>query len=180
MSHSWREQQGAGRFQDVESLNSRSRLTACRLRMEVEGHGALEDLAEKFATFCKRQDSLPVVSLEEFFEANDVRYSMGANLSDDEHPGIQGFYRLLHSIRDRPDVQGVFVELRHYDGADEWPYSDTVFIVTSAPRDAIESSLAELHPTEILEGWGVRPEIKTPLLESQLRPGMHVWRTWWD
>ena len=116
-----------------------------------------------------------MVSLEEFFEANDVRYSMGANLSHDEHPGIQAFYRLLHSIRDRPDVQGVFVELRHYDGADEWPYSDTVFIVTSAPRDAIESSLAELHPTEILEGWGVRPEIKTPLLESQLRPGMHVW-----
>jgi hypothetical protein len=142
--------------------------------------GALEDLAKKFATFCERQDSLPLVSLEEFFEGNDARYSMGANLSDDEHPGIQGFYRLLRSIRDRPDVQDVFVELRHYDGADEWPYSDTVFIVTSALRDAIERWVEELHPTEIFEGWGAKPEIKTPLRESQLRPGMHVWRAWWD
>ena len=46
--------------------------------------GAIEDLAKKFATFCGRQASLPVVSLEEFFEGNDVRYSMGANLSDDD------------------------------------------------------------------------------------------------
>ena len=50
---------------------------------------AFEDLAKKFATMCERQDSLPVVSLEEFFEGNDVRYSMGANLSDAEHPGVR-------------------------------------------------------------------------------------------
>ena len=57
--------------------------------------GALENLAKKFATFCERQESLLAVSLEELFEGKDVRYSMGANLSDDEHPGTQGFYRIL-------------------------------------------------------------------------------------
>jgi hypothetical protein len=57
--------------------------------------GALEDLTEKFAAFCERQDSLPAVSLEEFFEGNDDRSSIGANLSDHDHPGIEGFFRIL-------------------------------------------------------------------------------------
>ena len=52
--------------------------------------GALENLAKKFATFCERQDSLPVVRLEEFFEGNEARYSMGANLSNDERNGWIG------------------------------------------------------------------------------------------
>ena len=142
--------------------------------------GALEDLAEKFATFCERQDSLPAVSLEEFFEGNDDRYSMGANLSDGDHPGIQGFFRILRAIRERPDVQDVFVEIRHYDGADEWPHSDTVFIITSEAQDAVERWVEELHPDEVSEGWNVRSGIKTPLIESQLGQGMHVYRVWWD
>ncbi len=84
------------------------------------------------------------------------------------------------AIRERPDVQDVFVELRHYDGADEWPHSDTVFIITSEAPDAVERWVEELHPDEVSEGWNVRPGIKNPLIESQFGQGMHVYRVWWD
>ena len=55
--------------------------------------GALEALVEKYDRLIEKGVVLPAVSLEDFFVGNEDRYSIGANFRDDQHPGVQGFFR---------------------------------------------------------------------------------------
>src|SRR5262245_38111426 len=63
----------------------------------------------------------PVVDLELFFDGNDDPGSIGCNLID--HPGPAHFYAVLRSIRDRPDVHGVWIGISEVMAPDEWPFS---------------------------------------------------------
>lgn len=85
----------------------------------------------------------PVVSLELFFDGNEDPGSIGCNLSD--HPGPDGFYRVLSAIRDRPDVYGVWVGISEVMDPDEWPFSDHIYFVTTAScgRGQVVGSRAE-------------------------------------
>lgn len=144
--------------------------------------GKREELIKKVAPLLQSGDILPVVCLEEFFEGNHDRHSIATNLDDEHHPGTSTIYKLLQSIRERSDVQDVLIEVQDAPypdepGAeDEWPTSNALFVLTSAPLEVVEGLLEPLHPDLVHEGWNVRDGVKTPLLREGIRPV----RVWWD
>jgi len=119
---------------------------------------------------------LPLVSLEDFFVGNEDFGSIGCNLT--KHPGPQGFYRVLKAVRQRPDVLDVLVEIHEVEEGDEsmWPFSDRVYILTSAQEKTVEEWVAELQPDTVEEGWAAGRPKAAPMVELPCR----VWAVWWD
>jgi hypothetical protein len=118
----------------------------------------------------------PVVSLERFFEGNTDYGSIGCNLSD--HPGPEGFYRLLKAVRDRDDVQDVLIEVYEIEEDDDtmWPFSERLYVLTRAAPEQIAGWLSPLQPDEIGEGYAQGKPAAAP----QLEPGLRVLSAWWD
>lgn len=137
-----------------------------------------EALIEKI----KRQGSIgygrpaPVVSLEDFFTGNDDFGSIGCNVA--EHPGPDKFYSLLREIRDRENVQDVLMEIYEIEESDEtiWPYSEQVYVITSASVEDVANWLAPLQPDEVGEGWANGK----PDAAAVAGPGHRVVAAWWD
>jgi hypothetical protein len=124
-----------------------------------------------------RGKALPVVvSLEDFFIGNDDYGSIGCNLF--HHPGPQAFFDTLKSIRDKPEVQDVMVEIHEWkeQGEATWPFSERIYIFSSTTPDQIAAWLSPLEPDEIEEGfpYGV------PKAAPKLEPGMRIYAAWWD
>jgi hypothetical protein len=116
----------------------------------------------------------PLLSLEEFFDGNTHTGSIGCNLSGTPTP--HKFNELFQKIAQRPDVRDVRIQITAFDDP-EWPFSDTVFIMTSAPLEEISEWFdAELRPDEIWEGFieGVRYEPYT------IPAGSRPVACWWD
>lgn len=118
----------------------------------------------------------PLVTLEEFFEGNDDRGSIGYNFYPDQ-PKPAEFYALFKSIRDREDVADVRVEVSQQEMPDEWPSTDTVWVFTSASLDAVATWLGQrFQADELWDGWTdniIREKVEVP---SGHRPvGI-----WWD
>ena len=120
---------------------------------------------------------LPVVSLEDFFIGNEDYGSIGCNLP--EHPGPQFFFEKLREIRARADVQDVLVEIQEVEEDDEsmWPFSDRVYILSSAAREEVADWVASLMPDEIEEGAAYG---EPPASAPHLQAGMKVYGVWWD
>jgi hypothetical protein len=119
---------------------------------------------------------LPVVSLEFFFEGNDDYGSIGCNLAD--HPGPQRFLEVLAAIRARPDVQDVLVEIHEVEELDPtmWPFSERVYILSSAEQGSVVEWLTELHPDAVEEGYAAG----RPTAAPDTTPPYRVWAAWWD
>jgi hypothetical protein len=81
----------------------------------------------------------PLVTLEEFFDGNDDGASIWCNLPCSPKP--HEVYAILKRIRERADVSDVKILVTQYDGGDEWPFSDTIFIATSANPEAVNAWL---------------------------------------
>ena len=100
-------------------------------------------------------DAAPVVSLDAFFEGNDDEASIGPNL--DPHPGIDTFSRILREIANRDSVAHVVVQISEVMLEDEWPYSNCVYVITTATARDVHDWAAELEPDpyddEALQGW---------------------------
>ena len=96
---------------------------------------------------------VPLLTLEEFFEGNHEVGSIGCNLPS--VPAPSQFYSLLKDIRDRPDVSDVRVQITCLDApGEEWPFSDTIWVVTSADETAVRSWFeGQLAPDEVWTGW---------------------------
>jgi hypothetical protein len=92
------------------------------------------------------EDAYPVVPLELFFEGNDDVASIGPNL--DPHPGVRTFERVLVEIRERSDVSDVVLQISEVLGADEWPFVDAAYVITSASPEKVHGWAAELQPDE--------------------------------
>lgn len=119
----------------------------------------------------------PVVSLEDFFEGNNDPGSIGCNLSESDNPGISVFFKTLKGIRDRQNVQDVLVEINEMpDDKTMWPFSDRIYIITSAGAEDVESWVRALHPDEIGEGF----VYGTPPGAPFVQPAMSVYGVWWD
>jgi hypothetical protein len=116
----------------------------------------------------------PIVSLEEFFVGNEDTGSMGCNLTD--HPGMATFYEELKTVRQRPDVQGVFVAIHELDEDTVWPFSECVYVLTSAPAAEVSKWVQKLQPSEVSDGW----LYKMPPNAPQLKDGMRAVSCWWD
>ncbi len=116
----------------------------------------------------------PIVSLEEFFTGNEDLGSIGCNLT--EHPGMAAFYTELKSIRERQDVQGVLVAIHELDGDSIWPFSECIYILTSAPIEEVSRWMKRLQPSEVSEGWLYNEPPNAPKVEERMR----VVSCWWD
>lgn len=135
----------------------------------------LVDRVESLGGMDSDEHANPTVTFEEFFTGNRDTGSIGCNLI--EHPGVETFCRVLKSVEGRPDVSGVHVMIAEVDDEDAWPFSDTVFIATSAPASEVEGWVEELSPDEVDEIGDVsRLHPATP------RPpeGQRMYMVWWD
>lgn len=116
----------------------------------------------------------PLLTLAEYFSGNDIVGSIGCNLTPTPTPAE--FNQLLSSIARRLDVADVRVQVTMFDDP-EWPFSDTVWVFTSAAPEEVASWFPKaLRPDECSLGWteGVEYEPYT------LPVGMHPVACWWD
>jgi hypothetical protein len=94
-----------------------------------------------------------------------------------DHPGPARFYEVLNALRDRPEVDGVWVGVSEVIEPDEWPFSDHVYVITTASLSEVGSWAAELSPNAPGDDWwnGV-----PPLREIEIRPQARLVTLWWD
>lgn len=109
-----------------------------------------------------------VVSLEDFFEGNHEQGSIWCNLDGDVTP--QEAYSLLKNIRAKPNVNDVTVLVTQYDLQEDWPFSDTILIATSASEDDIFDWFTEYPFDEITKSG------RNGSSNTQSR----MWSLWWD
>jgi hypothetical protein len=119
---------------------------------------------------------LPLVTLEEFFIGNDDYGSIGCNLTPMLGPKF--FFEALKSIRDKPEVQEVLVEINEVVERDVtmWPFSDRVYVYTSATPDDIRKWTASLRPDNVQEGFAYG----IPACAPKVQPGYRCYSVWWD
>jgi hypothetical protein len=119
--------------------------------------------------------ALPVVELEDFFVGNSDDGSIGCNLLN--NPGPQVFFDILRKIPDYDEVQYVLVEVNEIpDDPELWPFSDRVYILSSASLSNVRSWLKALAPDDVTEGWAYGPPTTAP----RLRPDTKIYGAWWD
>ncbi len=120
----------------------------------------------------------PLVTLEEFFEGNDDYGSIGYNFYPDQ-PAPSKFYRLFKSIRDKPEVTDVRVEVKDLEDPEGWPATDTVWIITRASTNDVKAWLGQrFRADDILvgfptDGYYTREPYAVP-------EGMQAIGIWWD
>ena len=114
------------------------------------------------------------VGLEDFFIGNTDLGSIGANLGHTQPP-IQEFHRVLMQVRGRQDVQDVLVRISDHEGL-EWPFTDAVWVLTSASASEVREWVKPLLPDEVVSGWVYDRPIDAPDLREGVSP---VW-VWWD
>ena len=115
----------------------------------------------------------PLLTLEEFFEGNDVVGSICCNLAAATPVDV---YRVLREIRERPEVADVRVQITMFDDP-AWPFSDTVWVITSARADAVRRWFPDdLTPDDCSEGWSSGVELEPVAVGAGMRPV----GCWWD
>ena len=115
----------------------------------------------------------PLLTVDEFFEGNAEVGSIGCNLEG--APAPDEFYALFRAIAERPDVNDVRVQITAFD-VPEWPFSDTVYIMTSATPEEVATWFPEhLKPDETWSGF-----VDQPYEPYQVPDGMQPIACWWD
>jgi len=93
----------------------------------------------------------PLLSVDEFFEGNEYIGSIGCNLPGEPTP--KQFRALFEVLAQRADVKDIRVRITSFDDP-EWPFSDTVYIMTTAAAEAVKTWFPEeLEPDEVWEGF---------------------------
>ena len=115
----------------------------------------------------------PLLTIDEFFEGNTVVGSIGCNL--DSEPSPEAFYSLFRAIAGRSDVADIRVQITAFDDPD-WPFSDTVYIMTSATAEEVASWFPEeLKPDETWEGF-----VDQAYEPYSVPNGAQAVACWWD
>ena len=115
------------------------------------------------------------VSLDLFFDGNNDLGSIGCNLGEDQ-PSIREFYRTLAALRDKSEVQDVLVRIVDADDDSSWPYTDTVYVISSLPQSEIETALRSLSFDEVTPEW----LYGKPLSAPEPFDGFTAYSVWWD
>jgi hypothetical protein len=115
----------------------------------------------------------PLVTVDEFFSGNSEIGSIGCNLDSAPSPGQ--FHSLFQEIAKRPDVADIRVQITAFD-VPEWPFSDTVYIMTSASPEEVASWFpADLKPDETWLGFA-----EQAYEPYSVPAGYHPVACWWD
>jgi hypothetical protein len=103
---------------------------------------------------------------------------LGVNLGPD-NPGVEAFRIYLLKLRDRADVQDVLIEIYDIDVCahpDAWPFSEAIYVITSAWGFKVQGWAADLRADAAIEGW----RATKPANASEPKHGYRVWRIIWD
>ncbi|MBN6110704.1 hypothetical protein [Xanthomonas bonasiae] len=115
----------------------------------------------------------PLLTVDEFFEGNVEVGSIGCNL--DGAPGPGAFHNLFRTIAQRPDVEDIRVQITAFD-CPEWPFSDTVYIMTSATHEEVATWFPKhLKPDETWIGF-----VDQPYEPYQVPRETRPVACWWD
>lgn len=115
----------------------------------------------------------PLVAIDEFFEGNSAVGSIGCNLDCTPAPGR--FYELFREMARRPEVKDIRVQITAFDDP-EWPFSDTVYVMTSAAPEEVGSWFpSELRPDETWEGF-----VDQAFEPYEVPAGCKPVACWWD
>jgi hypothetical protein len=116
----------------------------------------------------------PLLTIAEFFEGNNCIGSIGCNLSST--PAPKRFYEFFTQIAARADVKDIRVQVTVFDDP-EWPFSETVYIMTSATLDEVASWFEDdIRPDEVSEGFRSGVEHEPYQIPMGTRPVL----CWWD
>jgi hypothetical protein len=116
----------------------------------------------------------PLLTIEEFFDGNEIVGSIGCNLDGEPHPSE--FRKILENIRNRDDVSGVYIQVTEMDDPD-WPFSDTAWIVTTADENDISGLFPDnFAPNEVWEDF-FEDRIYEPI---EIPDSYKVVACWWD
>jgi hypothetical protein len=116
----------------------------------------------------------PLLSVEEFFDGNTHPGTIGCNLEN--APSPEQFHALFKAMAQRPDVHDIRVQITMFDDP-EWPFSDAVYIMTSAsPEEVFSWFPDELQPGGTWEGF---PEGQA-FEPYAVPPGARPIACWWD
>lgn len=121
----------------------------------------------------------PLLTLEEFFDGNDVVGSILCNvtiLTDGvpDSPTPQQVRDVLETIRSRGDVDDVRVAVAMFDDPD-WPFAEEVLVVTDTSADEVRAWFPEaMAPDDVLD-----PEHLDGFEPIDLQGGRPV-ICWWD
>lgn len=136
-----------------------------RLVERINRHGKIGDA----------KTPAPLVTLEEFFEGNGDPGSIGCNLPGGVQPSEM--YAAFKAIRARPGVADVRVQVTMHDDPEGWPFSDTVWVITSASDADIRTWLPErLRPDELFQGF----HRDRPMESCEVPSGMRAVGLWYD
>jgi hypothetical protein len=147
-------------------------------------HTARRRLVTKVTEMLEEGNTLPLVLIDDFFEGNTDQQSIGVNLLPDQHIGLAGFRRVLESVRSKPEVKSVYLELTEIPilddpGDDEiWPTACAAFVITQASLEDVRQWVAPLHPRDVCLGWCVKEGVAVPVAEADLQPGLRIVRAW--
>jgi hypothetical protein len=133
-----------------------------------------DQLLAKVGSVNRKNRDLLLVSLEEFFDGNDDAGSIWPNLEIEPIPAE--VFKVLKGIRERKNVSDVLVLVAQFDGGeDEWPFSDTVFIITSASEEEVQSWFGDNYaPDEVwVDDFSRARAVPVP---DSMRPIA----AWWD
>lgn len=125
-------------------------------------------------------DKYPVVSLDEYFSENEEEDSIAPNNWGYGRPSIKVIYTRFKEIKNRPDVQGVYVGMHDEwpDAFDDglWPAAENIHIISSASEAELEKWVEGLGHDGVGLGW--------PYGEHKLSPkpqdGYFVYTVYWD
>ena len=109
------------------------------------------------------------ISVNDFFEGNYVKGSFASNACTDEFD-VKEFYAIFKEIEKKENVKEVYIEIADVDVEEEWPYSDTAFVVTTANEEEIESWFKEASPSEIDEHISI----------EKLKDSYKLYCLWWN
>lgn len=139
-------------------------------------------LIEKIQGLVEEDDSVPpVVELDEYFLGNTQEDCIAPNQVGYGRPELADLYRALKAIRERPNVQAVFVGI-HDDWVealehnDVWPAAENIHIYTSAKRSDVEQWISNFAADGVIKGWpyGKHPSAPEP------QNGYTVYSVCWD
>ena len=121
-----------------------------------------------------------MLTIDEFFEGNSTVGSIGCNLSVGGNleviPSPEMFYSLFQRFAQRAEVKDIRVQITTFDDPN-WPFSDTVYIMTTASPEEVASWFPEdLTPNETWVGFLDR-EVYEPYT---VPAGVQPVACWWD
>lgn len=89
-----------------------------------------------------------LVSIDEFFENRDYRWSFASNVCSESIDSMS-FYILFKELSTNKDVKDIKILIEEIDDCGEGPYADTLYLITKMSETKIIEYFGEIAPNEI-------------------------------